>query len=105
MDGVPGRPPSLLGKVTVVNYAVVVEREMTVRAKVLTRAGCAPRPQQMMRFIHFGFMQKGSGSLVVPLIYFWCGAIHIDAALSGSVCGRLATPVLHFLFSREENAQ
>lgn len=36
--------------------------------------------------------------LVVPLIYFWCGAFHIDAppTLSGAVCGQLATAVLLF---------
>lgn len=34
--------------------------------------------------------------LVVPLIYFWCGAIHIDAPLSAPVCGEQATPLLLF---------
>lgn len=33
---------------------------------------------------------------VVPLIYFWCGAIHIDASLSGAVWGKLPTAVLLF---------
>lgn len=28
--------------------------------------------------------------LVVPLIYFWCGAIPIDVPLSGAVCGTLS---------------
>lgn len=51
------------------------------------------------------FDAKGRRHLVVPLIYFWYGAIHIDVPLSGSGCGRQAIPVLHFLFSQKENAQ
>lgn len=49
--------------------------------------------------------RKEALNLVVPLIYFWCGAIHIDVPLSGSVCGWQAIPVLHFLSSQKENAQ
>lgn len=43
-------------------------------------------------------------NLVVPLVYFWCSAMPIDVPLSGSVCGREAALLLHFLFSQEENA-
>lgn len=55
--------------------------------------------------LHKGFFDaKRRRHLVVPLIYFWCGAMRIDVPLSGSVCGRQATPVLLFLFRLKENA-
>lgn len=34
--------------------------------------------------------------LVVPPIYFWCGAHHMDAPQSGAVCGQLDAAVLLF---------
>lgn len=59
----------------------------------------------LMYEVIYGAKRKEALNLVVPLIYFWCSAIHIDVPLSGSVCGNQAILFLHFLFSQKENAQ
>lgn len=82
-----GEPPSLQLKVTVVNYS---EKEMTGRTKVLTQTGHPPDEINVYSLCLRSFFwckRKKGLNLVVPLIYFWCGAIHIDVPLSGSVCG------------------